>query len=81
MGRVRRANPAAGAVGGAPCCRAAILMRGVPGWGGAAMRLARSVELLWGHNPREWCAELARGRHANRATGAFGGAPMEPRFS
>ncbi len=46
MGRGRHANPAAGAFGGAPY-GAAILVRGVPKWGGAAMRtlpLGPSVE-------------------------------------
>eukprot|EP00959_Pyramimonas_sp_CCMP1952_P209527 4383574-Pyramimonas_sp.AAC.1 len=41
--------------------------------------LAPSVELIWGHDPREECAEMARGRYANFVTGAFGGAPMGPR--
>eukprot|EP00959_Pyramimonas_sp_CCMP1952_P284212 5940809-Pyramimonas_sp.AAC.1 len=31
---------------------------------------------LWGHDPREGCAEMGRGRHASLATGAFAGAPM-----
>ena len=30
---------------------------------------------LWGHEPRVGCAEMGRGRYANAATGAFGGAP------
>ena len=30
---------------------------------------------LWGHETCEGCAERARGRHADAATGAFGGAP------
>eukprot|EP00959_Pyramimonas_sp_CCMP1952_P457476 9474992-Pyramimonas_sp.AAC.1 len=36
---------------------------------------------LWGHDPREGCAEMARGRHANPAAGASGEAPMGPRSS
>eukprot|EP00959_Pyramimonas_sp_CCMP1952_P022357 470729-Pyramimonas_sp.AAC.1 len=53
---------------------AMILLRGAPKWPAAAMQtlpLAPSVELLWGHDPRDGCAEMARGRHANLATGAF----------
>ena len=83
MGRGRHANPAIGAFGGDPY-GPTILVRGVPNWPEAAMRtlpLAPSVELPWGHDPREGCAELARGRHANPATGAFGRAPMGPRSS
>eukprot|EP00959_Pyramimonas_sp_CCMP1952_P454492 9469996-Pyramimonas_sp.AAC.2 len=30
---------------------------------------------VWGHDPCEGCADMTRGRHANPATGAFGGAP------
>ena len=30
---------------------------------------------LWSHDTCEGCAEMARGRHTNPATGAFGGAP------
>ena len=77
MGRRRHANPVSKAFGGAPY-EATKRVRGVPKLGGAAMRtlpLAPSVELLWGHDPREGCAEMARGRHADPATGAFGGAP------
>ena len=53
-------------------------MRGVPKCPEAAMRtlpLAPSLELLWGHDPREGCAAIARGRYANPTAGAFGGAP------
>eukprot|EP00959_Pyramimonas_sp_CCMP1952_P144260 3020117-Pyramimonas_sp.AAC.1 len=53
-------------------------MRGVPKWPEAAMRalpLAPSAELLRGHDSREGCADMARGRRANPAIGAFGGAP------
>ena len=77
VGAVLHATPTIGAFGGAPY-GATKRVRGVPKWGGAAMRtlpLGPSAELLWGHDPREECAEMARGRHANSATGAFGGAP------
>eukprot|EP00959_Pyramimonas_sp_CCMP1952_P391441 8203348-Pyramimonas_sp.AAC.1 len=63
---------------------ATILVRGVPKWPEATMRtllLAPSAEILWGHDPREGCDEMAGGRHAHFATGAFGGAPMGPRSS
>ena len=30
---------------------------------------------LWGHELREGCAKMGRGRHATAATGAVGGAP------
>ena len=30
---------------------------------------------LWGHEPCEGCAEMARWRHAGPGTGALGGAP------
>eukprot|EP00959_Pyramimonas_sp_CCMP1952_P207724 4344883-Pyramimonas_sp.AAC.1 len=43
--------------------------------------LAPSVEPPVGPRPREGCAELARGRHANPATGTFGGTPVGHRSS
>eukprot|EP00959_Pyramimonas_sp_CCMP1952_P364067 7624029-Pyramimonas_sp.AAC.2 len=52
--------------------------RGAPRRGGATMRtlpLGPSVELRWGRETHEGCAEVGRGRHANPAARAFGGAP------
>ena len=77
MRRGRHANFATEAFGGAPYW-ATKRVRGAPTWGGAVMRtlpLGLSVELPTGPDPREGCAEMGRGRHADPATGAFGGAP------
>eukprot|EP00959_Pyramimonas_sp_CCMP1952_P153236 3205347-Pyramimonas_sp.AAC.1 len=49
------------------------------GGGGVARRQGRlrrpgavvEAAQLWGHDPRDGCAAMARGRHANPATGAF----------
>eukprot|EP00959_Pyramimonas_sp_CCMP1952_P446512 9349189-Pyramimonas_sp.AAC.1 len=35
----------------------------------------------WGHDPRGGGAEMARGGHANPATGTLSGAPTMPRSS
>ena len=77
MGRGRHANPATGAFGGAPC-GATILVRGVPKWGGAAMRtlpLRPSVEFPLGHKRVRDVPKNVVGKHAGPGTGAFGGAP------
>ena len=81
MGGSRHAIHATGAFGGAPY-GAAILVKGVPKWGSTRNAGPRGHghwglrwNSLWGHDPREGCAEIVRGRHANPATGAFSGAP------
>ena len=77
MVRSPRTGPPTYAFGGAPY-GATILVRGMPRWCGPAYGssyLSLRWSSLWGHDPREGCAEMGRGRHANPATGAFGGAP------
>eukprot|EP00959_Pyramimonas_sp_CCMP1952_P386228 8094664-Pyramimonas_sp.AAC.1 len=63
MARGRHANPATGAFGRAPC-GATVFVRGVP-----PCRWGLRWSPLWGRDPNERCAEMARGRHANPATG------------
>ena len=64
-------DPRTGAFGGAPY-RAANRVRGVPKWGGGAMRtlpFGPSVELSMGREPCEGCAKMKRQCHADPPTG------------
>eukprot|EP00959_Pyramimonas_sp_CCMP1952_P356037 7456481-Pyramimonas_sp.AAC.1 len=61
-----------------------IRVSGVPKWAGSRMwtrPLGPLVELPVGHDPREACAEVGRGRHATAPTGAAGGAPCGARYA
>eukprot|EP00959_Pyramimonas_sp_CCMP1952_P349773 7328751-Pyramimonas_sp.AAC.1 len=74
MGRQRHAGCASGAFGGAPY-GATKHVRGLPKWGGGAMRAVPLWSSLWGHEVCAGCAKMRRRRHAGCATGAFDGAP------
>eukprot|EP00959_Pyramimonas_sp_CCMP1952_P320188 6700715-Pyramimonas_sp.AAC.1 len=77
MGRHRHAGGATGTLGGAPY-GGTKRVRGVPN-GAAPPCGQRHCDLrwssLWGHETCEGCAKMWRHRHADGASGTFGGAP------